>query len=383
VFALAALRYWLTVYPRVARELARWRRRAARIPDARLRALALAALAKRGNLEGAAAFAAFVPPRRRGAAVRALVAFQAAYNHADLLAEQPCADPVGEARRLHEVLLAALDLDAAPAADTMPALAVGSDPATASDRPRPLARYVEFPAHTHAHAESPAGARAPAHGPDDGGYLADLAGVSRAALRELPSHAAVIAPARAAAARIVDFQSLGQDERDALERWARALTPTGGGLRWWETAAAAGSSLAVLALIAAAAGPPPLPGDLEAIDRAYSGPIGALHSLLDSLVDEAEDAATGQLSLVGCYRSREDATARMRWLAARALDEAHGLPNPRHHMVLTVAMICHYLSAPTASSARARMVAGGVREALGRLAWPALLVFRARDARAA
>jgi tetraprenyl-beta-curcumene synthase len=372
VFALAALRYWLTVYPRVARELARWRRRAARIPDAELRELALAALAKRGNLEGAAAFAAFVPGRRRGAAVRALVAFQAAYNHADLLAEQPCADPAGEARRLHGALLSALDLDAAPAAR--------SDPGFASDRPLRRALPVDSMTAREHHHDRRAGDDGHL---DDGGYLQDLADAARAALRELPSHAAVIEPARAAAARIVDFQSLGLGERAALERWARALTPAGSELRWWETAAAAGSSLAVHALIALAAGPAPPPADLQAIDRAYSGSIGALHSLLDSLVDEAEDAATGQLSLIGFYRSHEDAAGRMRSLATQALNEARGLPNPAHHTVLTVAMVCHYLSDSAAFSTGARTVARGVREALGGLAWPALLVFRARDARAA
>ena len=43
--------------------IARWQRLAQRIPDPELRRLALAALAKRGNIEGAAAFAAFAPAR--------------------------------------------------------------------------------------------------------------------------------------------------------------------------------------------------------------------------------------------------------------------------------------------------------------------------------
>ncbi len=57
VFTAAALRYWLTVFPGVARQLARWRRRADGIADPVLRGLALDALAKSGNIEGAAAFA--------------------------------------------------------------------------------------------------------------------------------------------------------------------------------------------------------------------------------------------------------------------------------------------------------------------------------------
>jgi hypothetical protein len=87
-FLLAALRYWLVVFPRTCIELRRWRRRAAQIGDPALRTAALAALGKRANIEGAAAFAAVMPARRRGKVVRALVAFQAIYNYVDLLAEQ-------------------------------------------------------------------------------------------------------------------------------------------------------------------------------------------------------------------------------------------------------------------------------------------------------
>src|ERR1700722_9325257 len=66
-FVHAAFSYWVTVFPRVCFHIARWQHRARRIPDPVLRQLALAALAeKRGNIEGAAAFAAFAPTSRRG-----------------------------------------------------------------------------------------------------------------------------------------------------------------------------------------------------------------------------------------------------------------------------------------------------------------------------
>ena len=63
-----------------------------------LRQLALDALDKRGNIEGAAAFAAFVPLARRAKATRATSAFQAAYNLLDMLGEQPSPDPVRDGR---------------------------------------------------------------------------------------------------------------------------------------------------------------------------------------------------------------------------------------------------------------------------------------------
>jgi len=79
-FLDAALRYWLTVFPRVSRWLGYWRKRAGKIPDPVLRQMAFNALDKHGNIEGAVAFAAFAPRAHRAAVVRALAAFQAAYS---------------------------------------------------------------------------------------------------------------------------------------------------------------------------------------------------------------------------------------------------------------------------------------------------------------
>jgi tetraprenyl-beta-curcumene synthase len=351
VFAIAALRYWLSVFPRVRRELHRLRRRAHAIPDPVLRELALAALAKRGNIEGAAAFAAFVARAHRGGTVRALVAFQATYNYVDMLAEQPNDDPVANARRLHEALPAALD---------------------------PGAAQPDYYAH-HAQREEHAQ-------PQDGGYLSELVQSCRLALGELPSYPAVAEQARRAGARIVAFQSLSlgsrREERDALERWARAQTPAGSELEWWETAAAAGSSLCVHALIAAAAADiAPGPRELAAVEEAYFPWIGALHSLLDSVVDEVEDARTGQLSLIGCYASSREAAIRMRWLAARAIDSARGLPDGREHAVLVAGMAGYYLSGVSGTDASTRdALTDGVREEIGGLARAALLVFKVRRA---
>jgi tetraprenyl-beta-curcumene synthase len=336
VFVRAALRYWLAILPRTTVELFRWRRRIALIPDAELRRAALEALAKRGNMEGAAAFAALASCRRRGAVVRASVAFQLAYNYADVLAEQSSCDPVGNARHLHESLFVAV---------------------SPGD---PHADYY---------------ARCPRR--EDGGYLADVVDACRAALVELPGYAAVEAPARESAARIMAFQSVSLDTPAVLERWARSLPSKQGELEWWERAAAAGSSLGVHVLIAAAATAPSLTLDeLAAIEDAYFPWVGALHSLLDSLVDECEDAATAQLSLVGCYPTTLAADAGMRRLAARALAAARGLPDGRRHEILLAAMACHYLSSPELSAPGTRRgVAEGVRKAIGGMSAPALLVF--------
>ncbi|HUA74189.1 MAG TPA: DUF2600 family protein, partial [Solirubrobacteraceae bacterium] len=332
-FLLAAVRYWGTVFPQVVLQAHRLRRCARGLSDPRARELALAALGKRSNLEGAAAFAAFVPWRRRADVVRALVAFQAAYNYADVLAEQPSRDPVEDARRAHEPLLDALEVHPV--------------------RGRPDA--VADP------------------------FAATLVADCRRALARLPSYALVAPHARRCAERIVAFQSLSLGPAGELERWAEAAGREHEGLagfEWWELAAAAGSSLAVHALIAAAAKLGLSDAEGEVVERAYFPAIGALHSLLDSLVDRDEDAATRQLSLVGFYPEPEDAAAGLERLAAGAMRQARSLPAWRANTLLVVAMACSYLADTPRHEPREPRER--VLAALGPLARPALSVFALR-----
>jgi tetraprenyl-beta-curcumene synthase len=338
--AFTALNYSLTILPVATRELVTWRVRAGQIPDPVLRELALQALRKRGNMLGGALFAVLAPRRRRSEVVHALVAFQSAYNYLDTLVEQPSADPVGNGRRLHNALLLALQPEA-----------VQRD------------YYAGYPRH------------------DDGGLLNAMVEACRGSLLVLPSYELVADPVQRAAERIVDFQSLNlgvrQGDDDGLERWARSSTPPGSGLRWWETAAAGGSSLVVHALVALAARPALDSSHVAAIEDAYFPWVGALHSLLDSMIDLVEDERDGQRSLIGYYASPQDAAARMRSLATRAAQATETLPGGRQHRAILSAMTGHYLSAPGASLAQARLLAEGVAEATGAPARPARALSRA------
>jgi tetraprenyl-beta-curcumene synthase len=362
-FARATQSYWTSVFPRVSRELGHWRERALAIPDPALRAQALQALSKRGNMEGAAAFATFAPRARRGAVVRAAVAFQSAYNYLDTLSEQPSPAPLANSRRLHEALLVALAC------------------------PREWDPSALQPDYYEHHCSN-------RRGRGDGGYLAALVDACRGALRELPSYPAVAPAARRAAERVVSFQAFNtgevQGDREAMERWGRTQmgipeghtageqTPPGIDLRWWETAASGGSSLGVHVMIAAAADPAIEPGQVDALENAYFPWIGALHSMLDHLIDAAEDARTGQRNLIDLYASPEQAAERMSLLAERALACARTLPPPHRHELIVAAMASFYLSAPEAQEGEALPVTRAVLEAFGPLATPAMAVFKAR-----
>jgi tetraprenyl-beta-curcumene synthase len=352
-FAWAGFSYWLTVFPRVCLHIARWQRLARRIPDPVLRQLALAALSeKRGNIEGAAAFAAFAPWSRRAQATKAASAFQAAYNLLDMLGEQPSPDPVRDGERLHNALLNALGWPApTPPAD-------GVDPGV-----KALDWYEHHPQNA------------------DGGYLNNLLEECREAFRSLPGYTHAAPAARAAAERIVAFQSLNlsetQGDHAALERWARAATPADAGLQWWETAAAAGSSLGVHALIAAAAERGLGAREAKLLEQAYFPWIGGLHSLLDNLIDKHEDEAAGHRSLVEYY-GPERAAERMRWMAEQAAALAAALPHSRRHTVVLAGMIGNYLSTPEAHSAELAPVSEAVLATTGGLARPTMLVFELR-----
>jgi tetraprenyl-beta-curcumene synthase len=342
-FAGAAQRYWLRVFPRVCREVDRWRGRAGAIPNPALRQAALENLrAERLNLDGAAAFAAFAPAVRRPTVVRAQVAFQAAYDYVDTLAEQDNPDPVCNGDRLHCALLVALD---------------------------PAAQPIDYYAH-HAHR-------------DDAGYLETLVETCRVALSKLPSFPSVAAPARRAAGRIASYQSLNQGEcsggHAALERWAREHKLPGSDLQWWEIAAAAGSSLEIFVLIAAAAEQAVCAEDAAAIEAAYFPWIGSLHTLLDSLIDRREDAAAGQGSLLDHYASSQDAAAGLARLAVESLRHATALPHGCRHSLVLAGMASHYLSAREATLPEALPASRSVLAAIGGgLAVPAMLVMGVR-----
>ncbi len=115
---------------------------------------------------------------------------------------------------------------------------------------------------------------------------------------------------------------------------------------------------------------------------AYFPWVGALHTLLDSLVDRQEDAAAGQRSLLDYYSSPQEAAARLGLLAAESRKRIRTLPSSRQHMLLLAGMASHYLSTPEAARPDALLTARSVLKTIGGLAAPTMLVMVARRATA-
>jgi tetraprenyl-beta-curcumene synthase len=350
--AVANARFWPTVAPQMRRELARWEAPATAIADPALRALALEKLREeRFNAEVAATLATLAPRSRRPEAVRAIVALELLFDYLDERTEQPGCDPLAEG-----ALLFAPFVDSVTPAG---ARAVGVDGLGGE-------------------AASPAGRNEPEPEPDDG-YRRALAGVTREALSAMPATAAVAASAHEAASRCALAQTrlhathvLGDGQ---LREWAE-LDGAGSGLAWREyTAGCASSVLAVHALIAAAAEPVTSETDAARIDAAYLA-IGALITILDSVVDHGEDTARRRPGFIRLYEPGELPEV-CRALVREALRRSALAPHAEHHTMTLAGVAAYYTSHPGAGDPDARDVVRIVRAELAPTIWPALGVMHA------
>lgn len=320
--------------------------RAGEILDPALRRLAREAQrGKHESVEGAVAFATFVPRGSREIVIRAITAYQVAFDYLDTLCEQPGTDPIANGLRLNQALLHALGPRQGPCFD--------------------------YYAHHSSH--------------EDTGYLQDLVDTCRTALEALPSYAAIADSARRVTARIVAYQSLnhgdGHGSFDAFASWASAETKHCTGLHWWETGAAAGSPLPIFALIAAGAKPSTHARDASAVEGAYFPWIASLSSLLDSLIDRSEDVADGQRSLIDYYASPAEMATRLQTLANRAVGCAKALADGEHHTMILAAMASFYHVSPQASAADTRLVTQHILDTMvGDFALPSSFVLRTRRA---
>jgi tetraprenyl-beta-curcumene synthase len=315
---LANARYWSTVAPLVRAQLARWEQRAEAIPDPAPRRLATCKLRQeRFNSELAATLATLAPRAQRGLAVEAIVALQVAYDYLDVLGERSLL-PISPGRR---------DVTRCGIED---------------------------------------------------GYLCELTATVEDALARLPAARAVGATARRAAERCARAQALSHAASSSgdeeLRQWARDEAE-GTALGWPEWLAGAQASVLCLhALIAAAADPRATPRDAEQLDALYLS-IGAL-TMLDSLVDRAEDAAAGERGYIRFYEGPEQMALALSSAAREAARRTSATPHPGHHAMTLAGVVAYYASAPAAASASALPVVKRVCGELGALMVPTLALMR-------
>lgn len=337
-FARTSNRYWRRALPQANTELQTWRARAASIPDTSLRTAALTALdTKRCDLEGAVAFAAtFADPASLKDAVCAITSFQLAFDYLDCVVELQTPNPIANSDSLHRALFAALCLD---------------------DNRHDYYRHQVSKG--------------------DADYLRLLVDSCCQATQRLPALAAISAPAKRALTRIVTYQSLSHgDIPELFLGWAESQTSPGTGMYWWETAAATGSQLAVLALIAAAADPRTKCESADAIEVAYFPWVGALSTLLDSVIDQERDRAEERASLLDHYCSIQQTSERMKVMATEAMESVNHLAGSHRHQLLLAAMGAFFHSRPEILGSNACLITGGVVDALGIWTTPAKVALK-------
>jgi tetraprenyl-beta-curcumene synthase len=350
--AVANARFWPTVAPTVQHELRRWERRAEQIPDERLRTLAREKLVgERFNAEVAATLATLAPRTVRAPATRAIVALELLFDYLDGRTETLTGDPLGEGAELF--------------APFVEAVAVAGAEQTAGQ----------------------ASGRAGANGrPPDWEYLSALSEATREELRALPASAVVAGVAANSARRCSEAQvrlhaaaALGDEQ---LRAWAVEQSD-GSGLGWREYVAGCASSvLAMHALIAAGATASRTETDAARIDRAYLA-IGAVITMLDSLVDHKEDIAGGRHGFIRLYEPAE-LPGQLRELTREALARTREAPDAAHHAMTLAGVAAYYTTHAGAGDPHVREAATVVRGELSPTIWPTLAVLRGwRAAKAA
>jgi len=320
----------------------RWKSRAQTIPDDRLRAAAVRALAsKRGHTDGAALFTVLLP-RRSDAVLGLLVAYEVIWDYLDSVHEQAPDERNG--RQLHLALVDALDAS------------------------RPFADWYRF---------HPSG--------NDGGYLAALVDACRSAARRLPSYDDVRSALLEEAWRgqVLALNHLTQPGcRDAaLRYWVAAEFPTEDVLAWYELSGAASASLVVHMLFVLAGTPDITPADVVQMRGAYWPWVSLTATMLDSYVDATEDVRNGDHSYVAHYPSMEAAVERIGEIIGRSAANVRGLPNGHRHTVILACMIAMYLSKDSANTAEFRASTRKLIEAGGsltRVLVPVLRLWRIR-----
>jgi tetraprenyl-beta-curcumene synthase len=341
LFATAAGRYWLGVFPTVRAAQRRHLIAAEAIPDPLLRADALTSHRDKGsNSEGLAAMAILAPGPWRPAVARSLVAYQLMLDYLDGVSERETEDSLANGLRLHRAFDVALDPDAP---------------------------HEDYYAHAPAHA--------------DGGYLLGLIDICRAPLPDLPSYRAVRDALLRQARLCRESQALNHALRfapieDELSQWAARTAGEVGletGFEWWELiAAAAASSLCIGALLALAATPGASEADARRVEGAYFPWASGLNALLDSLVDLDEDPE--EASHLRRYESREHAAERLQAIAAGARLRVSELPEGRLHEAILAAMGALYLIHKDAWRPDREPISLAVYGALGPFARPSVAI---------
>lgn len=340
VLACAATRELLWGLRAVSKEIRRWRQRALRIPDKRIREDALNALAhKRTHADGAALF--WTIPRKRSLdLLRLLVAYELIWDFLDNLSERAATEGQADGYHLHLAIAEAINPDG------------------------PISDYYRSNSFR-----------------EDDGYLRALVQACRDGCKFLPSYHRVrtlaITEARRAQVLSINHDLNATRQASALKAWVAQEFSDTRGMEWWELSGAASAPLTIHALLALAMEPICTERDITQIHAAYNPWLSAATTMLDSYVDQAEDQKNGDHSYIAHYPDPESAVLGIHRLVLQATCEARSLRNGSKHAVIAAAMIAMYLSKDSALAPELRATTQSLVNAGGSLTRLLLPILRA------
>jgi tetraprenyl-beta-curcumene synthase len=306
---LYVVRFLRRIVPHARLELAGIESVAFSIDDPALRSEALESIeAKAYHVAGGCVLATFLPPATARAYVELVAPLESIYDYLDNLCDRHPGVSVEAYPVLHQAIADALDPYAVP-----------------------RDYYAKGP---------------PGH---DNGYLLRLVSRVQRSLRRLAGHEALLPYFREAADLYAEMQTYkhypaGERERACKQWFERRRDQRFAELEWFEFACAAGSQFQVYApLFELFAGRPSTVRD--AYD-AYFPAVAALHVLLDSFIDQAEDREHGELNFAVAYGGSALLRERVAFLARSAEHRFAALPDgPYHRFVLRI-MALFYLTHP-------------------------------------
>jgi hypothetical protein len=168
---------------------------------------------------------------------------------------------------------------------------------------------------------------------------------------------------------------------EALRAWLQTGPSQPAELEWFELTAVESAPLVIHPLLALAASPRARARDVGAIRAAYFPWVSLATVMLDSYVDQAEDAVNGNHSYIAHYPTPTAAVERLHGTIERAVSGALTLPDGHRHAVVVACMVAMYLSKDSASTpelhatTRSLIDAGG---SLTRVLVPVLRLWRIR-----
>ena len=303
------LRFLRRVVPHARLELEGIRSLASSIRDPALREEALASInAKAYHVAGGCILATFLPPAQARAYVELIAPLESIYDYLDNLCDRHPDVAVEAYPVLHQAIADALDPYAAP---------------------------------RDYYALGPSG--------HDNGYLQRLVTRVQRSLRRVEGHERLLPLFREAAdlyAEMQTYKHYGPQEREGvcIAWFKRRRDARFADLEWYEFACAAGSQFQVYApLFELIAG---RPESAAAAYDAHFPAVASLHVLLDSFIDQAEDAEHGELNFVAVYDGQDHLRDRVAYLAGRAMQRFAALPQRTPHRFVLRVMALFYLTHP-------------------------------------